>query len=323
MRSLQSLSVRHRSQMSPNSLPSHSPHLPTPPENTAGPNAAASDGVVVAQVIDRGADPGSPLLLLLPAMGVASRFYWPMAESLAARARATVWCLDLPGQGLSPLRAGRDDFGYADVVDAAIPRIVSELRQRHPSRPLFLIGHSLGGQLAVLATEHVSAQLAGLILVAAGTAHHRCWPAPLRLRAWLTVHAIALVARLLPWYPGHRLGFGGRQSRRWMRDWTHNALRGGYRLHRPGRAGHRQPALAAVELPLLAVGIDGDSVAPREAQRALLSLLPHARIDELCVGAGAQDSPWARHFSWARQPGAVVAACCDWLAGRAGNTPAP
>jgi predicted alpha/beta hydrolase len=252
-------------------------------------------------------------------MGVASRFYWTMAESLAARARATVICLDLPGQGLSPLRAERDDFGYADVVDAALPRIVSELRQRHPSRPLYLIGHSLGGQLAVLATERVGLQLAGLILVAAGTAHHRCWPDALRLRALLTVHAIAFVARLLPWYPGHRLGFGGRQAKRWMRDWTHNALKGGYRLHGPGRAGSRQPALAAVDIPLLAIGIDGDTVAPREAQRALLSLLPCARIDELTLRAGAQDSPWARHFSWARQPDPVVATCCEWLARRAGT----
>ncbi|WP_425258778.1 alpha/beta fold hydrolase [Rubrivivax sp. RP6-9] len=295
---------------------------PPGPADGLGSDPASADGVAVVQVIDRGIDAGDPVLVLLPAMGVASRFYWPLAEALASRARATVCCVELPGQGLSPLRAGHDDFGYADVVDAALPRIVSALHRRHPSRPVYLIGHSLGGQLAVLATERIGAELAGVILLAAGTAHHRAWPPALRLRARLTVHAIALVAWLLPWYPGHRLGFGGRQARRWMRDWSHNALKGGYRLHGPGRSGFRQPTLAEVDIPLLAIGIDGDAVAPREAQRALLSLLPRARIEERTLHGRGQDSPWMRHFSWARQPDEVVAACCAWLAGRAGSGPA-
>jgi predicted alpha/beta hydrolase len=135
------------------------------------------------------------------------------------------------------------------------------------------------------------------------------------LRAALTVHAIAAIARLLPSYPGHKLGFGGRQSRRFMRDWSFNALGGRYRLEGSSRVPLAlEAALRDVELPVLSLSIAGDAVAPPGALAELLSLLPDARVEQFDLAGVAGHSPWKRHFSWARHAVGVESCISRWLA---------
>jgi len=265
----------------------------------------------------------APLVLVLPAMGVAASFYERFGASLAAAVGGTVYLIELPGQGCSQMRARRgDDFGYADVVDHGLPTLVEAAARRHPGRPLFLVGHSLGGQLALLSLEHVGAKVAGLVLIASGSAHWSAWPRRLRWRARALVLGVALAARLLPWYPGARLGFGGNQSRRWMRDWSHNARRGGYRLHAADGEGTRVPDLRGVTTPVLALTIQDDPVAPAEAGQALLSLAPDVPLHKQSMRGVLADAPWKRHFSWARQPAEAVRHSAAWIRERLPMAPA-
>src|SRR5262245_18278664 len=160
-----------------------------------------------------------PVLLMLPAMGVAAGFYTPFVHTLEQACAATVLTLELPGQGASSLRAASgDDFGYREVVETFIPEAVQHIVAQHPGRPLILVAHSRGGQLALLATSALEQLVHGLVFITTGTAYWRAWPKPSRWRAAFAVHAIRLVASLLPWYPGERLGFGGNQPQRFMRD---------------------------------------------------------------------------------------------------------
>lgn len=260
--------------------------------------------------------PRSPVLMLLPAMGVAARFYEPFARTLERACGATVLTIDLPGQGSSPLRArAGHDYGYREVVEVCIPQAVQRAAAEHPGRPLFLVGHSLGGQLGLLATARLANRLHGLVLIAAGTAHWRAWPRGSRWRAALTVHAIRLAAALLPWYPGDALGFGGNQSRRFMRDWSFNAAGGRYRLEGSDQSpDDLEHALAAVRLPLLALSLHGDPLAPPGALAELLAKLPNAEITHEAIDGVATDRPWRRHFSWARRPTGVHERLAQWLA---------
>src|SRR5262245_19222406 len=96
-----------------------------------------------------------PTLVFLPAMGVPVSYYGPFFARLQA-AGARVLPMDLPGQGASPLRARRgDDYGYRDVAEELVPQAVRAARAERPQAPVFLVGHSLGGQLAVLACAEV------------------------------------------------------------------------------------------------------------------------------------------------------------------------
>lgn len=284
---------------------------------TAGPGGPRPALTVAAECAAPHAGPGAPLVLVLPAMGVAAGFYDRFGSALATAVGGTVWLVDLPGQGSSPLRARRgDDFGYADVVDQGLPALVAGAARLHPGRPIFLVGHSLGGQLAALALEHLGARIAGLVLITSGTAHAGAWPRASRRRAWSLVLAVTLAARLLRWYPGARLGFGGDQSRRWMQDWSHNARRGGYRLHTKKGAPARVPVLDTVTTPVLALPIHGDPVAPWEALQALLSLLPRAPVQRRPMRGVLAHAPWKRHFSWAREPAEAVRLTAAWVRAR-------
>lgn len=254
----------------------------------------------------------APVFVCLPAMGVAASFYAPFAQALARAAEGVAVLSDLRGQGESEALARRDErFGYQDIVEQDIPSLLSAIAAQFPGRPLYLVGHSLGGQLGSLAAVHAAPMLAGLILVASGTAHYRVWPKALRWRAGFAVHAICAVAALLPRYPGRRLGFGGNQSRRMMADWGYNARTGRYRC-----AGSRidyEEALNDVVLPLLSVEIRADPVAPAGAATQLLAKLASCAIERLQIDGVTADAPWRRHFSWARSPDEVVAAIIAWV----------
>lgn len=289
-----------------------------PGRGADAPARAAPALTVAARFGAEAPAPGAPVLLVLPAMGVAAGFYDRFGAALAEAVGSSVWLVDLPGQGSSPLRARRgDDFGYADVVDHGLPALVDEVQRQLPGRPVFLVGHSLGGQLALLALEHLGPRIAGLVLLASGTAHAGAWPRALRWRAWGLVLPVTLAARLLPWFPGARLGFGGDQARRWMRDWSHNSRHGGYRLHARGGREARAPDLRAVTTPVLALQIHGDPVAPWEAAQALLALLPRAPVHQRPMRGVLADAPWKRHFSWARQPAEAVRLAGAWIRQRA------
>lgn len=256
-----------------------------------------------------------PLLVFLPAMGVAASFYAPFVCELEQACDATVVALDLPGQGASPLRASDGhDFGYREAVEELIPDALRRARRENERRPMLLIGHSLGAQLATLACAEIAPLLDGLVLIAAGTAHWRTWPRASRWRAALTVHAITATAMMLPWYPGEFLGFGGNQARRFMRDWSFNARTGRYRLEGSARSWNDiEGVLRRVSLDVLSVSISGDPIAPFAANDELLSYLPGALVTRETVLGVAADAPWRRHFSWARRSSGVAESIATWL----------
>jgi predicted alpha/beta hydrolase len=261
-------------------------------------------------------EPGArPVLVMLPAMGVAAAFYTPFVHALEQACGATVLMIELPGQGASALRASSDDFGYREVVETFVPEAVQRAVAQHPGRPVILVGHSLGGQLALLAAAGLTHTVHGLVLIAAGTAHWRAWPQASRWRAALAVHAIRLVASVLPWYPGARLGFGGNQPRRFMRDWSFNACRGGYCLEGSARSSAALArALADVRLPVHALSLRDDPIAPPGAVAELLAKVPNADVTHDAFDGVTSDAPWRRHFSWARQSTGVAQRVARWLA---------
>lgn len=256
----------------------------------------------------------SPRVLFLPAMGVPASYYEPFLARLRLATGAGVHALELPGQGSHSMQARRgDDYGYREIVEELIPRAAAMHAARAPAAPVVIVGHSLGGQLGLLALATLAPQVRTLVLVASGTAHWRAWPVSRRLRAALVVNAIAAASQLLPWYPGRRLGFGGNQSRRFMRDWAFNARHGRYRLEGSERTTQDIEAqLAAVRARVHVLSIAGDPVAPAGACDELLRLLPNAAVTRHTVSAVSADPPWRRHFSWARQPSDVdsTLACC-------------
>lgn len=247
-------------------------------------------------------------LLWLPALGVAARHYAPLAAALAGHGVMT-FLHEWRGHGSSTLRAGRRcDWGYRELLtlDIAASRQALERTLGNGTATVTRVigGHSLGGQLASCRLALAPGDARHLWLVASGSPHWRAFP-PLQRRL------LPLAYRFLPWLaercgalPGRRIGFGGRESRGVMRDWSRSALSGRYAAK--GLGIDLEAALGGVDARTTGVLLEHDWYAPRSSLEALLDKMPRvqpgvALLDDRTLGARAD------HFHWMRHPDAVAA----------------
>lgn len=246
-------------------------------------------------------------VLVLPALGIRASYYQTLAASLAARG-LTVTTADLRGHGEHSVRVARGvSFGYAELVDDVLA-IARQLNDQQPG-PLFLLGHSLGGQLGLLASGAAPELFAGVVVVASGTPYHRGYPPRDARRIRLLARLIPLITGVVGYYPGERLGFGGRESAGLMRDWARLALEGRFSVQ-----GRDAPAwLARIERPVLAVSLAGDSMAPVAALDQMLAMVPRAQVRREHLTAERCDPRALDHLRWARDPAAVVDLIDAWL----------
>lgn len=134
---------------------------------------------------DGGAAGASGVLLIAHGLGEHSGRYGNVVDALVPGGWA-VYGLDHRGHGRSAGRRAHIDSYDSWLVDFDTFR--REIVARHPGRPVFLLGHSMGGQIALAyALDHPD-ELAGLILSAPALANTSV---PKAVRATLKVVAKA------------------------------------------------------------------------------------------------------------------------------------
>ncbi|MEU8050282.1 alpha/beta hydrolase family protein [Micromonospora haikouensis] len=252
--------------------------------------------------------PGAPVVVIWPAMGVRARYYRPFAAHLRAAGLAVV-VADLRGSGEStpaPSRACR--YGYAELA-ADVGAVLAALKPRLDGRPTILLGHSLGGQAALLHLAlHGTGAVDGLALVAVGVPYWRTYPGPRRFGVLPYTQGIAATARLLGVWPGW--GFGGRQARGVIRDWAHTARTGRF----PALDGvDVEAALRTLDVPVLAVSVDDDQYTPHGTVDHLCGKLTAATVVRERLTAARAGAP-LDHFTWVRASGPVAVRVAAWAA---------
>ncbi|MEU1916090.1 hypothetical protein [Streptomyces massasporeus] len=85
---------------------------------------------------------------------------------------------------------------------------------------MVLIGHSLGGQLALLSSATELTGVHAVVLTAAGSVWWRGFGSVRGLRNLVGSQLFAALTTALGYWPGERLGFGGTQPTAVMRDWA-------------------------------------------------------------------------------------------------------
>ena len=245
---------------------------------------------------DPGASPDAPVALVLPAMGVPAGAYRHLATTMAALGNP-VAVVEWRGTGASPLRAGRShDWGYLELLEQETLGGLAAAIARWPARPLVMVGHSLGGHIAMMARALKAPGLAAVLLVAAGTPHHRAFSLPIqrKLRTVMLLHK--LLSPLVGHYPGQRLGFGGRQPRKLITEWSEFASTGRIKLAGRDPFAARSPAVA--QIPVRALVLAQDIYAPRATAAELLRL---AGLGD--AGINGYDGPGPTgHFDWLKEP---------------------
>ncbi len=271
-----------------------------------------ADGVGSTVTLFASASNGNGLVVVcVPALGVAADYYEPLA--LECRDRGwNVVTADLRGNGRSSVRARRGvQFGYHEIVQYDLPAVISMVKQRFPANPLFLLGHSLGGQLAALYASANPGHVDGLILVASCSVYYRGWDFPGNVGVLFGTQLIRAVSMVMGYFPGKRLGFGGTESAKLLRDWAGQARTGRYRV--TDSPHDFEALLQTITLPVLAVSFQGDSFAPKRAVQNLCDKMNRARVTHRHLRAADLDVPELGHFQWVKTAGPLVRQMADWI----------
>jgi predicted alpha/beta hydrolase len=249
-------------------------------------------------------------LLFAPALGVPARKYLGFAQALAEQGIA-VALHELRGLDTSDWRAGwRKDWGYRELL-ADLSASRAALAAQHPSLRWRLGGHSLGAQLAALSIVQEPAE-SGLAIVASGQPWWRrfpLWKRPFVLGVFLWFRGMSL---LCGHFPGETLGFGGREARGVIRDWTRTGISGRYAIRDVEFDFER--ALSETSGPVLALRMAHDPLVPRGSLDHLLAKLPRARVTRDEIPPAEFERGRADHFAWMKDPGPVVRRIAAWAA---------
>lgn len=245
----------------------------------------------------------APLVLIAPAMAIGSGYYRPLVEAFEQRgwqARA----LTRRGFERDGQRASRTaDWGYADEI-ADMAQSVAAARAEQPDRPVLLLGHSLGGQLA-MGHELTHEPADGVVTVGGAIPYYRRFRfggAHLVVMAGVIVPGATALFGYLP-----KPAFGGPGARTLMREWARMVLTG-----RPP-----YPVTRRIDTPSLVVSLDGDELSPTAAVDFAVDALfdPtavtrwNARREDLPAGTSLD------HVGWVRTPQPFVDRIVEWWDG--------
>ncbi|MFG3260522.1 alpha/beta fold hydrolase [Streptomyces sp. NPDC048172] len=251
-----------------------------------------------------------PVVLVASAMGTPGRYYRRLVRELHG-AGATAAVYDFRWQGDRP----RDPApcGYAELVDD-LRAALGAVREEFPGAPVVVLGHSLGGQLALLqAAEAAGGEGPGpdaVALVASASVHHRAFG--LRAPGLLAFGTfMAAFATVRGRWPG--IGFGGVQPAGVIRDWAYQSRTGRYRLRPHGE--RVEERLRALRLPVLGVGVERDFFAPPRALDHLCAKVPGAEVERWRYTAELAGAERLDHFRWTRHSAALARYVTEW-AGR-------
>ena len=250
--------------------------------------------------------PVSPVLICMPAMGVPAKFYDPLAVPVVKEGWRLVTA-DLRGNGLSSLRASRKvSFGYHEMVTFDWPAVVEKVKTLFPGAPIYLLGHSLGGQLSTLYLAANPEACTGLILVATPSVYYKGWDFPLNLGILAGTQLACAIAGILGYFPGKKIGFGGTEARGVIRDWAHTGRTGRYEP--AGSPVNFERLLGELELPVLSISFEVDLLAPERAVGNLCAKMKRCRIAHHHL----PDEDLG-HLQWVRNPPPVIEKIKQWL----------
>jgi predicted alpha/beta hydrolase len=248
----------------------------------------------------------APVLICMPAMGVSAKYYEPLAGHMLKEGWRLVTA-DMRGNGLCTLRVSKEvSFGYHEIISFDWPAVVEKVQELFPGAPRYLFGHSLGGLLGSLCLSANPQIASGLIFVAAHSAHFKGWDFPFNLYVLVGTQAACVIASILGYFPGKKIGFGGNEARGVICDWARQA-RTGRCEPKNGKVDYEK-MLGELEIPILAFSFEGDLLSPKRAVENLCSKMKRSQLTHIHLEEANVD-----HFAWVRNPDPIIRKIREWL----------
>ena len=190
-------------------------------------------------------------------MGTGQNYYAALAGWLAAQGFLAA-TFDYSGTGssrrvdLREFKVNITDWAQFDC-DAMVDAIAAEL----PGKPLYWLGHSLGGQILGFVPAHH--RIAKAVTVACGSGYWLENAPSLRWKVgWLWFVVVPLATRLVGYFPGKRLRKVGDLPRGVIEQWRRWCLDPDYAVGAEGAVARAQ--FAAVRTPITSLSFADDEM---------------------------------------------------------------
>jgi predicted alpha/beta hydrolase len=281
----------------PASQPGWSPRRPTTPPPAAASEVIAlstASGVTLAVEVREAPRARATAILLHSSM--ASRRIWSVPgdagfAAVFADCGVRTLALDFRGHGESGTSASRGGrWNFDDLAREDLPALCRAARERWPGDRLTLVGHSLGGQVALAAAAADLVDADAIAVISTNVWLPSEEPNPfLRARKGAIVRMMRVVTTTTGYFPARALGIGSDdESAPYVEGWTSNWERD--RWLSDDLAVDYMDAMGCLRLPILAV----TSLADRFlcTPQAAFSLHPPRIADERAVRIGPSSRRW-------------------------------
>ena len=250
-------------------------------------------------------------MICIPAMGVRASYYKEFANQLCSSG-FNVILMELRGHGNSSIIPSHTiDFGYVELLED-LDNIVDYIGQRFSSTKIVIIGHSLGGQIGSLYVSANPVKIDRIILITSCSVFYKGWSNLLSLKIYLAGKLFPTLSLLLGYFPGTRIGFGGRESKTIIKDWSNTVLNGTYILE--NSSVDYEFKLSKLNKKILSLSIEKDYLA---SKRAIMNLLnkfsKESMIKQIHLTGKDVGIENLNHFNWTKKPLYVVNLINEWL----------
>jgi predicted alpha/beta hydrolase len=252
------------------------------------------------------------------AFAIQHKFYGRFASALA-EAGYTVVTYDYRGVGGSkPRNLDKLDATMTDWVLLDMEAAVDWARTHYPTRRLFLVGHSFGGQVAGL-LERV-ADIAGLVTISSGSGY---WRLQGRGQKWIVrfhvTVTLPLMSRLYGYAPWHMIGPGVDLPKGVALQWSRLCRRRRYLLADSTLPVDRYDSFTA---PVFAVSFGDDPWGTSKSVDTMMAAYPNVtRVHVQPADVGVERIGHAGYFTEACRP--MWKDLVVWLDNAATQVPPP
>lgn len=217
----------------------------------------AQNGRNIQAMFFRPAGEAKAAALIVPAMGVNQSYYAPFAAWLAAQGYL-VATFDYSGTGLSDNGDVRKlNINIIDWARFDCDAMINAVSTFVPGRPLYWLGHSLGGQIFGFVPDQ--SRIAKVVTIATGSGYWIETAPSIRWKAWWLWYVVApLATRLFGYFPGKRLRKVSDLPRGVMDQWRRWCLNPEYAVGAEGPAVRAN--FAAVSTPITSLSFDDDEM---------------------------------------------------------------
>lgn len=278
---------------------------------------AAADGYPLAVHRFAPHGPARGQVLIAAAMAVPQNYYAHFARWLAGRGYVA-WTFDYRGIGAS--RRGSLRHVKADLNDwlgKDYAALLAKLHADAPQLPLFVVGHSFGGQVAPLLP--LREKLAGLVNIAVGSGSTRHLTPRTRRSAPLMWHVLApALCPLFGYFPGAKIGVVGDLPTGAMMQWRRWCMTPDYLL--TGEPGARE-AYATADYPVLALTFADDELLHESGAKLIHGAYRSGRVDYRRIEPAQFGLPRIGHFGFFKpqSEARLWPPVAEWLDHRAGE----